>query len=289
MNEETMKIRERIQEKYSNINFPDPVLEPLWRGKRPETRVQGRYAIVDQKTDTDYNVCSDLYQIIYHEQVIDIVEKAVVQMPQFGKHNICIDLLGDEGSKLKVKAVFTDIKYEISKGDFINPKIEVRSSYDLGWKYGGSFGAYRLICTNGMTIGKAFSKFSKRHLTSLEPNELRDSILKGMELYDAQVGLWKRWAEQKVSAIAYAEIWEELPFSEAEKEKIEKLPEAATRLLLPDALAKDDLTYWNFFNVLTQFNTHEIRSAVRRSDQEQILTTSFEKGINRAMRMEMPR
>jgi hypothetical protein len=255
--------REEIQERYKSVIFPDPILEPLWTGKRPTEKLNGRYAIMDQKENTFYNFCTDQYQIVHHEEVIKMVEEAVKALPEFGNAVITPRIMA-AGGKMAVTAKFLGVDYEIRKGDIVNPTINVKTSYDLGWKLSQMFGAYRLVCSNGMTIGEVFSRFKKRHVISLNPQELSESIKEGMSLFSDQVGLWKNWANQLVSEEAYDMAWKNLPFSTAEKEKIENLHEQQTRLLLPDALKRNELNLWDFNNVLTQFVTHEMTSELRK-------------------------
>lgn len=277
--EETQAIRKDVAERYRE-KFPNIVLEPLWYGRRPneKTRVEGKHAILDQNTGTVFNVCSDLYKPVFHEEVVHLVEEAARKLPEFGKPTIKIQQLAD-GGKLRVEAKFEEVAYDINPkvGDFVNPTINVFSSYDLGWKYGGRFGAYRLICSNGASVGKIFDSFKKRHLTSLDPNELSVTIQNGMLKFSEQTELWQRWANEKLLPEQYAGLWAELPFSPTEKEKIEQLPEAGTKLLLPQALASGDLTRWDFYNVVTQFASHEISSAIRTVEIQPTITSIFER------------
>ncbi len=270
--------REEIRGRYQDIQFPDPVLEPLWYGKRPTTRIDGKKVIVDQATETVFGICSDLYQVIHYEDIVKMVENTVAKLPEFGKISVTPKIIGD-GGKMAIKAKFEDVHYEIKKGDVVNPQIMIRTSYDLMWKLSGTFGAFRLICSNGMTVGKVFSKFAKRHIMSLDPILLTESIQKGMGAYSEQVGLWKQWAETKLNAIVYDSLWEALPFSPTEKEKIEKLPEASTNLKLEDKKYREQATLWDMHSVITQFVTHEIKSEVRRADVEPLVARAFDMGF----------
>ncbi len=273
--------RKELREKYANVKFPDPVLEPVWWGRRPEFKIEGRKAIVDQNSNTVYGVCSDQYQLIHYEDIIRMVEKTVDALPEFGKIALHPIIIG-EGEKIKITALMEEKPFEIRKkgdmkvGDLIHPTVTVKSSYDLGWKLIANFGAMRLACTNGMMVGTTLKRFANRHIVSLDPESMVKSIQKGMALYSDQVGLWKKWAETKLNAATYEAVWEALPFSENEKEKIEKLPESATNLTLEEAKKKFDFTLWDFHNVVTQFATHEIKSEMRRHEIEPQIVRAFE-------------
>lgn len=267
--------REEVQNRYPELTFPDPIKEPLWFGKRPEFRVEGKRAIVDQKTNNVFGICSDQYQIIHYQDIIKMVETTVHNLPEFGKIDVVPTLIA-EGGKMKIMATMNDTSYEIKKGDVVHPTITIRTSYDLGWKLLAKFGAFRLVCSNGMIAEKVFSKFAKRHILSLDPEMLTKSIQDGMSVYSDQVGLWKEWAEKKLFADTYDAMWEALPFSEGEKEKIEKLPEVSSKLLLPDAIKSGEATVWDFHSVVTQWTTHNIASETRKADIESQITRVFE-------------
>lgn len=273
--DEITAIREEIAERY-NMVFPDVVLEPLWWGRRPENRCEGRFAIVDQNTDAVFNVCTDMYQPIYHELVIKDVEDVAASMQEFGKPEITVKLLAD-GGKLKVNVKFPEVEHEIKTGDKINPQADIFSSYDLGWKYGMKFGAYRLVCSNGLTVGEVFESYKKRHLVSLDANILHKSLTDGMSRYSEQTSLWSRWAEQKVLPEVYDNMWEALPFSAPEKEKIENMKLMGSGIYLPAALKSGELTRWEFYNALTQYATHEIKSELRQVEIGPQITRVFER------------
>jgi hypothetical protein len=260
------EIIQAVQEKYSNINFPDPVLEPVHWGKREHSRIPGRKAIVNQKDGNVFNVCTDEYKILRHEVVIHFVEDSLSHFMD-GDITCCPRLMQD-GAKLVMATKFNGRGHEILKGDNVIPKIEVFNSYDLGWKLNGRWGMWRLRCSNGAGVWERFTSYAKRHLQNLFVEDLRDSIQEGLGLFEEQASMWKEWAETKVDAPTYEKLWVTLPFSKAEKEKIEALPEIGTQLLLPDALYRNDLTLWQLNNVLTQFSTHEIKSEMRRVEIE---------------------
>jgi hypothetical protein len=237
---------------------------------------------VDQRNDQLFNFCTEIYKPVSHEEVIFMTEQAVAKLPEFGTPIITPYLLAD-GGKLRVKVAFPDVVFDINPkvGDIVNPNVDVFSSYDLGWKLRGDFGGDRLVCSNGMKVGAIFDSFKKRHLTSLDPTELMDTISNGMGKFSEQTALWRKWAEEKMLPAQYQTMWDELPFSAPEKEKIEMLPEAATHILLPAALKSGELTRWNFYNVLTQYATHNISSEVRRIEIQPAITKIFEKYTDR--------
>jgi len=271
---EICAIREDVAKRYNTV-FPAVVLEPLWWGRRPDNRAEGRFAIVDQNNNYLFNVCTEIYKPVYHELVIWQVEQAALAVPEFGPPVIQFNLLAN-GGKIKVNARFPEVEHEISTGDIVNPTSDIFSSYDLGWKYKAMFGAYRLVCSNGMTVGEVFDSFKKRHLVGLDPDELTNMLMTGMPKFSEQTGLWKLMAEKKVPQLMYDSVMEDLKFSEGEIQKIEAVKEARSGLLLPDALKQKDLNMWDLNSVLTQYVTHNVASELRKIELLPKITAALE-------------
>jgi hypothetical protein len=139
------------------------------------------------------------------------------------------------------------------------------------------FGAFRLVCSNGLKVGEVFESYKKRHLESLNPNILSESLTSGMNRFAEQADLWSSWAETTMLPEVYAEIWEELPFSKPEKEKIEATKASGSGIYLPEALKSGELTLWETYNVMTQYVTHNIDSELRKIDIGPKVTRVFER------------
>lgn len=267
-----------IRERYPHVYFPNPILEPVWFGKRPNTRVEGTRAIVDQNTGTMYAMCSDQYKIVRYEEIIKMVEVASLSFPEFGKPNI-IPVVLQGGAKIVVHCKFPDIKYEIKVGDLIAPYFSLKSSLDLAWKMIESYSAERLVCTNGMRVGEKISSLKKRHVLSLNLDEFSEKIKEGMLHFSEQTDMWKKFVDFKVAKELEDVIWEELPFSKNEKEKIEALVEIESQKTIADMRKEDTLSLWNLNAVLTQYTTHEIKNEVRRLELEPVIEHVLELAI----------
>jgi hypothetical protein len=182
---------------------------------------------------------------------------------------------------MRISVKFPDLKHEIKVVDSIFPKVDIYTSYDLSTKLKGQFGAWQLKCSNGMGVWKTFKKFAKRHLQNLYLNELGTNISEGLAIFGEQVNTWQQWATLKIEKEFYETIWDELPFSAAERVKIEALPEIGTGLLLSHAVKSNDLNLWSLNSVLTQFATHEVKSELRRIDLEPTIARVMETAASR--------
>ncbi|MHA2264731.1 MAG: hypothetical protein ACXAEN_20240 [Candidatus Thorarchaeota archaeon] len=261
-------VRTEIREKFPDVDFPNPALQPIfWGRKEPREMVEEKKAIVDRDTGNVFAVCSDQYQLIYHEEVVMLAIEAADGLDEFGGSQVKVRT-PYEGAKLVVEVNFPNMVAEIKPGDPVNAQFTMRSSYDLGWKLSGALSAYQQVCANGMMGWVEQLGWRKRHVLSTNAQDLRLSMTKGLENYSEQFGIWQKWAEALVAEGTYETVWEALPFSEKEKEVIEELPQEGTQLLLLEALRRNELSLWDFHSVVTQFTTHNIESEMRRADLE---------------------
>ena len=280
MEEDFAMLQERradVRNRYQNVTFPNPVLNSLWVGKRNLTRLTDQRALVDQNNENRLMaIVSDRYKIIPYEDTITMVEEVTKEVTGYGAIQLCPQVFAN-GGKFKLTMKFPESVHVIREGDGIVPKIDVFNSLDLGMKLLGRYGAFRLRCTNGMGVWEHFKKFARRHLQTLFLEDLKVSILEGMATFGMQVEGWKRWTEIEMTENAYNGAWEMLPFSEAEKEKVEALRGIGDQLTLTDALKQKVLTLWDMNNVLTQFSSHEVKSEIRRIELEPRIAQSMEK------------
>ncbi len=261
------EVRAGVRSRYPDVNFPDPVLTNIYYGKRDRVYIPDSKAIVDQNTGNVLSIVSDRYKLVHYEDIIHMVEGITSQIEGYGAIQLRPHTFSN-GGKFKLSMSFPEAQHLIKAGDSIVPKLDILSSLDLSYKLSGAFGAWRLLCTNGMGTWEKFKKFIRKHLMTLVLADLQVSILEGMSLFSEQINAWKRWAEIEMTQDMYDNVWKALPFSEAERKKIEVEREKNSALNLLDALNQKVLTLWDFNNVLTQFATHRVQSEVRRVDLE---------------------
>ncbi len=277
--------RREVRERYPDVYFPDPVLEPVWTGRRDHRLIPEKRAIVDQAYEGPgvmvFGICSPQYKIIHYEDIIATVENTVEQIKGYGNIEVKPSVYTEGGGRMKITLKFSDMVTEIKTKDAIIPKIEVFSSYDLSTKLMGKFGAFQLKCTNGMGVWQSFKAFAKRHLNNLFLSDLETNIVEGLSIFGTQIETWKSWTEKRLTKEFYEEIWEELPFSAAERSKIEALPEMGTERKLIEILPTEKVDLWTFNSVLTQFATHEVKSELRKMELETAIARTMERAANR--------
>jgi hypothetical protein len=276
--------RAEVRERYPKCYFPNPVKEPMWFGRRDKKRVTNMRVISDQNKENQVlGICSEMYKVVFYEDIIHLVEQSAGQIKDFGEIQFAPHTYM-EGARFRMNMMFPDMKQKIKVGETVVPKLTLDSSLDRSTRLRGKIGLFMLKCTNGMGTWKSSITFAKRHLTTLLLNDLGESISAGLEMFGDQIDTWKKWTEIPIAQEIYEEMWRVLPFSKAERTKIETLPEMGTGLLLPGALGNKNLDLWSINSVLTQFATHEVKSNKRQIDLETDIAKVMEKMSYQALR-----
>ena len=275
--------RAEVRKAHPKVYFADPVKEPLWFGRRDHQIIRDKKVIFDQNPENEnpiFGICSDRYKIIHFEDIVHMVENSVGKLTDYGRIQVNPHTYLD-GARMKIGISFPEMKFDVlKKVDAITPKVEVFTSYDLSTKLMGKFGAFQLKCTNGMGIWKGMKAFAKRHLQNLFLNELGETISEGMKIFGDQVNQWRLWSERSIPKTLYDNVWDELPFSKTEREKIESLTEIGTNLVLKKAIEANSLNLWSLNSVLTQFATHNVKSELRRIALEQDIAKVMERAYS---------
>ena len=271
----TAEKRQEIQEQFPDVYFPQPALEPVWYGRRPTHQIPATQAVVDQNNGKVLSIVSNQYKIVRYEDILSMVNDITSRIDGYGKIQLNPHSL-QGGRRFQIQLKFPEMQKSVNKLDNIVPKLDVFTSLDLSSKLTGRFGAFRLLCTNGMGVWEMFRRFARKHLLSLVLDDLQSTITEGLEGFNTQVLEWKKWSNTIIPLEAYNNVWQRLPFSAHEKERIEFLPEVSSNLTLKDALQQKALTVWDMNNVLTQANTHIIRSEIRRIEQEPLIAKEIE-------------
>jgi len=257
----------------------------------------GHKTIFDPDTGRVFAPCvTEAYHLISHQDVIATVMAAALTLPEFGTPEPFVSL-PREGARMRLEVKFPDVTYDIGphtpggKPDLINPSIVTFNSYDTGWALRTTFGAYRLVCSNGMTVGKIFAAQRKEHHQGIDIDQLRGLIVDGMSRFSEQIELWKVWAETKTTPAMVEQLLNGVSLSQGQLDRFKEMREVsgvegAPRLQVVDFLdaqkQKKYLNLWRAYNLLTQFATHEVSSDILRERMMGKIETSMERVLRAA-------
>lgn len=240
--------------------------------------VEGYKAVRNPETGHVFDITSEKYKLVRHEEVLDNVESTIKTKSPFGPWTRSVSLY-QEGARMRTKYTFPETTVEVQKGDFINPTIEVFNSYDRSMRHTVMLGAFRLVCTNGMVVGKKFMQFRKRHMPDLYLEDVEAALSLGMDKLELQTSQWKTWAEKKLEREQLEKAIKKLDLNKKETKLLLNEQESATQWSLDRWITlfdmgdsyeeeRNEMTWWIFYNILTQFTTHRIESENRRLQLE---------------------
>jgi len=257
-----------IRERFPEVNFPAPVLEPMFYGRLGEKRpVLERKLVVDKPSGFQYDIVSDQYKLVHHEEVVKMVLESCP--PEFGTPEFKIKMLLN-GARAMVQATFSEMgKFKVN-GSVINPMIRMINSINRSTNLMYVYGAEELVCTNGLVMFREQEKSKQRHMIhSLNTSELQAQIRGNLEEFSETNQIWNKWAETQLSEIEVLKVIEDLPFTEREKEGL-----VHVRMLnhghstLADLNKENKATLWAVNSAATQFASHEIKSEHRALNLE---------------------
>lgn len=229
--------------------------------------VPGRKAIYNPETEEVFAICSDQYKLIKHEECMEQIEEVIARHPEYGNFERKIKL-SNEGGRLRVTYRFPEVEVTVGQKDKINPTIEVFNSYDLSWRFQELFGAFRIICTNGLTVGEKLFHHKKRHMPDLDIEKVNKDLEIGMVALSDQAKIWEGWADRVIDIAAAEKAIKKLDLNKKETNLLEEEKEVASGLSIGDWKLFTEhgyadqmaapMTLWIFYNIFTQFITHRV-------------------------------
>ena len=249
------------------ITFPQIEEQPVSWGYYRDLHTADRYkAIVDRDTGKLFSVVSKDYKLIRHEQAVEQVEDAIHKSPELGEHQVETEFYND-GGRMQRKYVFPEVTVQIENNDSVNPELQLYNSYDTTWPFIVLLGAFRLICTNGLVIGKEYLHFRKRHVFDFNKIELEQQVSTAIKRFRLQGEEWKKWRSRYVNQDSYAKVMTSMKFGKKATEEIEtKIFQEAEEF--ENETDFPIMNMWVFFNILTWFITHKAVSLNHRVELE---------------------
>jgi hypothetical protein len=224
---------------------------------------------------------SEKYKLVKHEDVLEKVESVLDNNPAFGSYTRRVRLY-KEGARMRTTYTFNqEIVVNVGKGDLIRPTLDVFGSYDRSCRHLLILGAFRVICSNGQVIGEKFAYIRKRHMPDLYLEDTTEALKVGMDALNTQKLTWEKWNDMPLELDTYHRVMKALGLNQKETALLMEEHETSTRWTIDRWISLLDmpgekyekeargLSLWTFFNILTQFTTHRIKSEQRRVQLEE--------------------
>ncbi len=211
----------KIREKFPEIPFPEPVLEPIYYGRLSKNIIDNRKLVMDKNTGEQFDIVSDMYSLVHHEVVLDKLMSAIPE--HFGEPEFQVNFFG-AGARSVFTASFPHMKYDVN-GSPGYTRFILKNSYDRSSFLSLSYGLMELVCTNGLVAFREKERARAKHLDkSITDFSLQEKIEQGIGIIEESVESWRKWETIKLPETVIQEALEYLPFSETEQEKLFSLP-----------------------------------------------------------------
>lgn len=245
----------------STAKFDFPVqLSPV---KTNNVVIPNKVAVFRSDTKQPIGVVSDKYALVPHKDVIEGLREALDDQ----KYEENISLI-KEGAHMFAKYKIPGIEVEVAKGDMVALQIIARNSYDGRKSFQLMLGAYRIVCSNGMIIGREFFKFTQRHVEAgvkFGPELLKERIEELVSNFKGSLPAMKEMTKTKIT----------IPVDELFNPEKITLPEYLVKAAQAEYERAKDSTQWGFYNSLTSAVSHNMRKESPKA-QIKFLQVSWE-------------
>lgn len=208
-------------------------------------------AVVRLDTNQVLAVHGPGYNLIENREVFGAFDEALSQSVLDKDGMYWKDELANNGARSVRTYVFPAHSFRIGRSDdVVDLRVQVINSYDGSMAFTTLVGGYRLICTNGMVIGKTFAHTYTKHTKGFELGTILERIDNAIEIYAQNAREWHRWTDRTITDVQVNQVIATLPGnSERLTNNLMDYYQNEKRHLGP--------TLWALFNALTYWSSHE--------------------------------
>lgn len=247
-------------------SFPNVVLMPVcWKDGNNQHDSDGYRAVVDKNTGKLFSIVSSYYKLIRHEDAIAEVERAVERNRDLGSYACETDFY-NEGARMRRTYRFTNVSVNITPGDSVKLELHLFNSYDLSWPFIIILGAFRIVCGNGLVVGKTYYHLRKRHVFDFADAALLDNLSHVIKRFSRQTNRWQKWTELPLTEKTYSDVFLSMKLGENAISEIESEANRQSWHISESGMPIVDL--WGFYNLLTWYITHRAVSLNHRVTME---------------------
>jgi len=204
----------------------------------------GYKLIVREDTNKILSCMTNEYSLITNEQVMN---KALPTLEKKKAELIECKMFGD-GARTQWKFRIPKVKVKIAEGDYVNPEIIIKNSYDGTSEVSAYGGAFRLVCSNGLVIGYAIGHDKGiRHIGSNSDDDVEriiDSIINQVTgIFDED---FPKLVETKLHKPHIGAI-------------VKLFPETVMKDVVNQLLMSNPKNYWDLLNAATFIATHKMK------------------------------
>lgn len=278
-------MREAVYFKGKQIDemiFPDACERGITQGVRKQKVIPGYKAITDRNTDRVFAIVKSGYNLQLHEDVISKMDELCHEFPEYGEPTREV-WMSNHGGRMKTRWTFDAVDFEIgtlSNGepDIVHPTMETFCSYDTSLAQRTLVGGFRVVCTNGMVVGKVLGDYKRKHTTSLDLDMAKATLANGMRSYSEATKLWLSYADRNAT-IDEINCYDTIGFNKDEKLSVESGIKKEGKVLKWDDEDIEkrvvEINAWDLFNIYTAESSHRIKDVTRQTKVNDNIAKSF--------------
>ena len=252
--------------------FPEAIEAPVSWGDLNLQRTHDHKAIVNPETGKVFSIVSKDYKLIRHEDAVMRVNNVIDENSDLGKYKASTKFY-NSGARMRMKYCFYEIEVDIAAGDPVNPELQLFNSYDTSWPFIVLLGAFRMVCSNGLVIGKKFLHLRKRHVYDFDQIDLENQISTALKRFHRQTNQWRKWADRSLTEREHEKILKGMKFGKGTIEEIEDQTAQEAQGFNDNGFPI--ISLWVFVNVLTWYITHRAVSLNHRIEMERRLRSAL--------------
>lgn len=229
-------------------------------------RGMGKYSIVNTSTGEVISNVSKRYTLIKNEDVFQPF------IDRFGIDNIR-KFIGYGRGKYSHMRINTGRRFNFGteeKTDWVDEQIIVENSYNKTRSFRFMFGAFRMVCTNGLYSGNCSISYRKIHVGEIPVQEIVDNVLNNYEKNSFE--LWKSFRgtpmtlSEQIKMIETFEAYEIKDENKSDWDINCKIRCTTRRYLEKDETVDNQRNAWGLYNQINRAIEHEVsaRSAVSK-------------------------
>lgn len=249
-----------------------PVFSKLPNGE--VVTLSGRSTLVRTDTNEVLGQVSKSYQIVQHQDAVNLIRESVGKLG-FDYEESSEVTKG--GSRLfhTMRMIGQDIDIE---GQSVAPQVVLINSYDRSHPLDIDLGAYRMVCSNGMRVGKTFQRVSHKHTANLSLELMVKKIELKLESFKTVlIPFWNALAEYDMTmdqgSVMIEQINKNTKFGGRNSEAVNN----EWRKDRSEVTAGRNA--WGLYNAYTSVITHKIQenSFERGHNLSEVIVPSFNK------------
>lgn len=266
---------ERKKVIYDHISNMGAHFSPLF--DKDENKLKNYKLLRRDKDNSPITVVTNRYKIFQHKDALDWIfnnlDKTAVN------YNINTFSTNEENryNRFHMTLTFPEISFNVDGSD-TRASLDVYNSTDGTMSYITRFGAFRLVCSNGMIIGKKLFFEKSRHMIKMDPVDIYEKF----EILSEEIDDFKVMLEKSQTVRINEEFTKALLAGGFPNRLIDNLPLVYEQYQSSYNESNNNInSIWTAYSVLTNWisNMVEIKSVQRAYNMNMELTKIMNKHI----------